>query len=197
MPSAVSRSSSRGTTFSTSPHVVRGRRVDELAGHVEVLRAADADETRETLSAAASGDEPELDLRLAELRVVGRDADVAAHRELEPSAEAEPVDRCNERRARRVHPVPELLDPAGRAALVRIRCRLAQRRELLDVRSRDEGALAGADEHDRADAVVGVETVDLGFQLVEERRRERVHRRVVDRDDGDRAVLLGRDEVAH
>ena len=144
-----------------------------------------------------SRDEPELDLRLSELRVVGDDADVAAHRELEPSAEAEPVDRRDERRARRVHPVPELLDPARRAALVRIRGGLAQRRELLDVRPRDEGSLARADEHDRTDAVVGVEAVDLGFELVEERRRERVHRRVVDRDDGDRAVLLGRDEVAH
>ena len=125
------------------------------------------------------------------------DADVAAHRELEPSAEAEPVDRRDERRARRVHPVPELLDPAGRAALVRICRGLAQRRELLDVRPGDESSLARADEHDRTNAVVGVEAVDLGFELLEERRRERVHRRVVDRDDGDRAVELGRDEVAH
>ena len=111
------------------PPVVRGRGVDEVAGHVEVLRAPDPDEPRQPLRAAAAGDEAELDLRLPELGVVGDHADVAAHRELETSAEAEAVDRRDERRARRVHAVPELLDPARRAALVRLGRRLAQRRE--------------------------------------------------------------------
>ena len=107
---------------------------------VEQHRAARADEARQALRAAAAGDQPELDLRLAELRVVGADPDVAAHRELEAAAEAVAVDRRDERRARRVHPVAERLDPARRAASSP--ARLAQRRELLDVRAGDERALA-------------------------------------------------------
>ena len=41
---------------------------------------------------------------------------------------------------------------------------------------------------------VAVEPVDLGLELLEERCRERVHRRVVDRDERDGAVVLGGDE---
>ncbi len=144
--------------------------VDELAGQVEEHRAARADEARQPLCAAAARDQPELDLGLAERRVVGADADVAAHRELEPAAEAEAADRGDERRPRRVHPVAELLDPARRAALgVPPPTPLAQRRELLDVRAGDERPLARAAQHDRADAVVGVERVDLRLELLEER----------------------------
>ena len=49
----------------------------------------------------------------------------------------------------------------------------------------------------RAHAVVVVEAVDLRLEFLEERRRELVHRRVLDRDDGDKAVLLGRDVLGH
>ena len=63
------------------------------------------------------GNQPELDLGLAELGVVGADAHVAAHRELEPAAEAVALDRRDERRARGVHAVAERVDPARRAAL--------------------------------------------------------------------------------
>ena len=104
------------------------------------------------------------------------------------------MDRRYERRAGRVHAVTELLDPARRALLLRFRSRLPQGRELLDVRPGHECPLSRADEHDRAHAVVVVEAVDLRLELLEERRRELVHRRVLDRDDGDEAVLLGRDD---
>ena len=152
IPSAASRSSSRGHDLLDEAPVVRGPGVDRVAGEVEQQRAPEPDEPRQALRAAAAGDEAELDLRLPELRVLRRDADVAAHRELEAAAEAEPVDRRDERRARRVHPRAELLDPARRAALLRLRRRLAERRELRDVRAGDEGAVARALEHDRAHA---------------------------------------------
>jgi len=107
------------------------------------------------------------------------------------------VDRCHERRAGRVHAVTELLDPARRTLLLRIRSCLPQGGELLDVRSGHECPLSRAGEHDRAHAVVVVEAVDLRLELLEERRRELVQRRVLDRDDGDVPVLLRGDEVAH
>ena len=161
------------------------------------MRAPEADEAGKPLRAAAAGNEAELDLGLTDLRVLGGDADVAAHRELEAAAEAEPVDRRDERLVRRVHPRAELLDPAGRATLLSLRGRLAERRELRDVGAGDERPLASAHEHDRTNARVVVEPVDLRLELLEERRGECVDGRVVDRDDGDVAVLLRRDELRH
>ena len=135
MPSAVScRSVFAHDAFHQAP-VVRGPGVDELAGHVEEVRAPEPDEAGKPLRAAAAGNEAELDLGLTELRVLRSNADVAAHGELEAAAEAEAVDRRDERLVRGVHPRAELLDPAGRAALLGLSGRLAERRELLDVRA--------------------------------------------------------------
>src|SRR5207249_1543750 len=58
------------------PPLVGGSSVDPVAGEVEKLRAAQPDESREALRSAAARDEPELDLRLAELGVLGGDPDV-------------------------------------------------------------------------------------------------------------------------
>ena len=60
------------------PPLVRGRRVDELAGQVEEHRAADPGHARQPLRAAAARDQAQLDLRLAQPCVVGAHADVAA-----------------------------------------------------------------------------------------------------------------------
>ena len=133
------------------------------------------DEPRQPLRAAAAGDQAELDLRLSELRVVGDDADVAAHRELEPAAEAEAVDRGDERRAGRVHAVPELLDPARRASLGAAAASRSDGNSLMSAPATNARSPAPSSTIAR-DAVVGVEPVDLGLELLEERRRERVHR---------------------
>src|SRR5262249_48230025 len=71
---------------------------DRLARDVEEERALRADEARQPLRPAGAGDEAELDLPLAELRVRGRDAHVARPRQLEPpppapAAEAPAADR--------------------------------------------------------------------------------------------------------
>ena len=84
------------------------------------------------------------------------------------------------------------VEAARRAPLVAA-C-LAQRRELLDVGSGDERPLTRAAQDDRACLGVAVEPFDLGLELLDERCRERVHRRVVDRDERDGAVVLGGDE---
>ena len=179
------------------PPVVGLRARDRVAAEVEVERAPVADEARQPLRAAAARDQAELDLRLAELRVLGRDPDVARHRELEPAAEAVAVDRGDDRRPARVHPRGELLDPAGGAALGGLLDLLAQRRELGDVGAGDERLLALAAEHDRARLVGAVEPVVLLLELLEQPRRERVHGRVVERDDRDAPVLLDLDELSH
>ena len=168
MPSAVSSSSvARRQPLDQAP-VVRGAGVDEVAGHVQEHRAADADEPGEALRAAAAGNQPELDLRLPELSVVGRNPDVAAHRDLEPAAQAVALDRRDERSPRRVHAIPELLDPACRPAFLSFRRRLSQRGELGDVSAGDERALSRALEHDRANSVVRIEAIDLRLELVEQ-----------------------------
>src|SRR5438445_3087293 len=59
----------------------------------EVLGARWAHQTGETLRGAPARDDAEQDLRLAELRVVRGDAQVARERELAPAAERVAVDR--------------------------------------------------------------------------------------------------------
>ena len=175
--------------------VVRGLRADEVAAEIEQVGAAEPDEPRQPLRAAAAGDEPELDLGLAQLRVVGADPHVAAHRELESAAEAEAVDRGDERSPRRIHSMPDRVQTPCGAALAA--AGLAKRRELLDVGARDERPLAGAEQHDRARLVVAVEPVDLLLELLQQRRRELVHGRVLDRDERDRALVPRADERPH
>ena len=189
---AAATSSSRRHDLLDEAPGVRRRGVDGVAPEIEKVRASGADEPRQPLRAAAARDQAELDLGLAELRVVGADPDVAAHRELEAAAEAVAVDRGDEGRVGRVHAVAERMQSAGGATLVA--AGLAQRRELLDVGTGDEGALAGASQHDRARALVAVEPVELRFELGQERSRELVHGRVVDRDERDGALVLGADK---
>src|SRR5205085_6056893 len=51
--------------------------VDRIAGQIELERLCLADEPRQALRAAEAGDDPEVDLRLAERRRHGCDAEVA------------------------------------------------------------------------------------------------------------------------
>ena len=68
-------------------------RADLLSRQKKFERHAGADEPGQTLGAAIPGDEPEIDLRLAELRRIGCDAERARHRQLAAAAERVPVDR--------------------------------------------------------------------------------------------------------
>src|SRR5262249_41343581 len=83
-------------------------RVDDTAGEDELLRDAGAAYAGEPLRAAPTGDDPEVDLGLSELRGAGCIADVAGERELAASAESEAVDR-RDRRLRR--DLEQLSDP--------------------------------------------------------------------------------------
>ncbi len=140
---ASARSASAGTTFVTRPMRYASWGVDRLAGEEEVQGAAPADEAREALRPAVSGDEAELHLRLAELRVLAGDAEVARHRELAAAAQREAVHRGHDRLPHR------LVGRDHRLAGERHRAGLAhaEPREFRDVRAGDErlGARPGDD----------------------------------------------------
>ena len=103
---------------------------DRIADEVHLERLVRADQPRQPLRAAEAGDDPELDLRLAEQRRARRDAHVAGHRELAAAAEGEAVDGGDRRDARRcrargtARAPPSISSRAGG---------LVHRRERLDV----------------------------------------------------------------
>ena len=118
--SAASCSSARGTTFSTSPHWYA-----VAASTKSPVRFSSSARPTPTIRGSRCvppppGMSPSLISGCPSCGVVGRDPDVAAHRQLEPAAEAEAVDRGDERLVGGVHARAELLDPAGRPALLRL-----------------------------------------------------------------------------
>src|SRR5713226_9632100 len=77
------------------PDTIGLQRADHLSGEDELERATLADQPRQPLRSAASGNKSELDFRLAEFRGLYSDPDGAGHRRLAAAAECKPVDRCN------------------------------------------------------------------------------------------------------
>src|SRR5436190_21013069 len=96
------------------------RRRDGIAQQVHLERLALAHQAREPLRSAEAGDDPEVDLGLSEARRLGRDPEVARHRQLAASAERQRVHRRDRDLARLLHPaqhpvaaVQELLARSG------------------------------------------------------------------------------------
>ena len=86
------RSSACGTTALTRPMRSASSAPMHVARHAELARARVAHAAREALRAAEAGDDAEVHLGLAELRLVARVDEVARERELAPAAEREAVD---------------------------------------------------------------------------------------------------------
>src|SRR5207237_3741839 len=99
---------------------------------------------RQALRAAPAGDDPKVDLGLAELRGTRRVAQVARERELAAAAEREPVDRGDRRLPHRLE------EPCARVAEAAPLLRLEHREaaHVLDVRARDERAVTRAGQDD-------------------------------------------------
>ena len=74
------------------PETVRVDRTEGCAGEQQLHRDAAGEQTRQALGAPGAGQEAQLDLRYPEASGVGRDAQVAGERELEPAAERDAVD---------------------------------------------------------------------------------------------------------
>ena len=161
--------------------------VDEAAGEDQLLGHAQAADAGQPLRAAPAGDDPEVDLRLTELRAARRIADVARERELATAAEREAV-QGRDRRLRH-----GLEQPSGLVTERPPLLRLAhvEPAHVLDVGTRDECLLAGARQDDRAGVIVAGELAEPFTKLRERGDVERVQRLLpVDGDDGDRALAV-------
>ena len=88
-------------------------RVDEASAEEQFQGAALPDQPRQPLRAGEAGNEPELDLGLAEPRRVGRQPDRAGHRQFAAAAEGEAVDRGDDRLA---EPLDQVEDPLSSSA---------------------------------------------------------------------------------
>ena len=138
------------------------------------------DEPRQALRAAAAGDDAEQDLRLAEHGPLAGDAVVARQRQLAPAAERVAADRGDDEPRDRGDGVERGVEAGGD------RLGLARPAELADVGAGREDPLATGD-HDGAGRVGG-QVVGRRAQLGEQLLRQRVHLRVVQRDDGNAVV---------
>ena len=158
---------------------VRVARLERLSGHAHVQGLLDADETRQPLRALGAGNDPEVDLGLADERLRHGDAEVAGHGDLETAAERRAMNRHD-------HGLGAVFDARQQRVHVARRLAIAPRRtlEAVDIGAGDEGP-ARAHEHDRRHRLValrGVEGLDDGFGNA---GTQRIDGRVVDGDDGD------------
>src|SRR5262249_50584043 len=107
--------------FVDKPNAVSLLRAGHRAGQNELKGAASADQPRQPLRAAAAGKQSQLDLALAELRVLHGDADGAGHRRLPAAAQRQPVDGRTDWLAEILnemeHLLPERLDRSASIAL--------------------------------------------------------------------------------
>ena len=161
-------------------------RGDRSARESHVERLLHADEAGETLRPFGARDDAERHLGESEARALRGDAIVAGHRQLQPATKCRPMNRGDDR-LREVLDLGEQRMQVGADAV-------APRRllQFTDVGAGDEGASrAGDDDGACVDApqCLGERLAHGGV--------ERVHRRVVDRDDGDVAISDHGNETAH
>ena len=160
---------------------VRGRGGHRLSVGADGQRHWHAAQARQALCAARSGNDADVDLGLTNLRIRGRDADVAGYRQLEPAAERRAVDGGDDGfggvfdlAQARVH---------SARSFERLRACL-QRPEDVDVRA-DHERPTRADKHDGGRGRICDAARDRARNRVERARGERVDGRVVNRDDSD------------
>ena len=146
------------------------------AGH-HFQRLGRADDARQPLRAAGTGQQAELHLRQADPRRRHGHAVVAHQRGLETAAERGAVDCRHQRLARGFHLVEQRVQ----------RRTLRRLAEFADVGASKEGA-PGTGQHDGLDGIVGNGFVECGGEPVAHDGRQRIHRLVVRGDDG-HAVL--------
>ena len=88
----VSVSSPGATTWFDESQLQRRLRVEHVAGHDQLARLVVPDSMGQALSAAESGDEPQVYLGLPEARFVAGDDQIACERQFKAAAEREAVD---------------------------------------------------------------------------------------------------------
>ena len=169
---------------STRPGRERVLRGDRIARQDHRHGLLEPHQPRQALRAARAGNDAELDLRQAEPRARGRDAEMAAHRQLKPAAERRAVHR-RDRRLFHLVQRRDHLDERGRLR------RLA---ELGDVGAGHERA-ARAGDHDGLDRGVVARRDHAFLDALAHAMAQRIHGRIVDGDDGDVAVATQTDRI--
>ena len=143
---------------------------NDVCGEDEAQCGGTADEPRQPLRRSVAGQDAELDLGLAEAGGIGGDAQRAGEGELAAAAECEAVDAGYDRLAAGLHPRHD-----GLAAESESFAGLnGGEGELVDVGSGGEGLFACSGEQDDANAGVGVQDREDGFEIVEDLGVERV-----------------------
>ncbi len=174
------------------PDLQRLGRLHHSAGEDQVLGPRGADQPGHPLGAAASRDDPEQDLRLAQLGVVGAHPAVAAQRHLHAAAQGVTGDRGHGRLGHLGQRAEAGGQPAGHRSDVRV----GHAGHLLDVGTRGEHLLPAV-HHDRAHVRAPAGLLGAALQLLLHLPAERVHRGPVQPDGAHAAVDLEPHEFAH
>src|SRR6185295_11216794 len=159
-------------------------RVDHVSREDQAQRVTLADQPRQSLRAAVTGGDAELDLRLAELRGVARDSQVARHGELATAAQRVAVHSGDNRLAARLEAPQHCL--AAQRPCLPVEWTLF--RKVSDVRPRHERLLPGAREDRALDRVVGGHALGRVGQLVHHLIVQRVQ--LVGAVDGDESDIV-------
>ena len=153
--------------------------IDRAAGQDQLERARLADQARQALRAAIAGNEAELDLRQAEPRGGGGEAEGAGERQLEPAAEGIAVDERDRQHRQAVELGKDRLPEAAPGAY------RGQRAadQFLDVGAGAERPVAGAGDQQAARIGRG-DLVEAAGEIAQQREGQRVERlRPVERDE--------------
>ena len=153
---------------------------DLAAREHELLGLGGADEARQSLRAAAAGDDPEQDLRLAQLGSLRGNPQVARQRQLAPTAQGEPGDGRDHAPGDRRHGVERPPEAATH------RPGLGRATELGDVGAGGEDAVAPGDD-DGSRRVAG-QVPGRRLELSQQLTGQRIHLGIVERDKCDAVV---------
>src|ERR1019366_2427450 len=177
----------RRSHFIHQPNPMRCLRRDHPPGQHPLNRDPLPHHPRQPLRPAVSRDNPQLHLRLPQLRVVAGKTHGASESQFAPAAKRKSVNASNHGLAEvldqvehRLPPVPILL--AGHRVLLR---------QLANIRARNKSLLARAGQDGHADRGVGLNVGERRPQLFHSGHVERVqHLRTVDGDVGDGVFLF-------
>ena len=165
--------------------------VHHAPGEDQIERAPLPDKPQKALRAGEPGNEPQLDLRLAETHRVGGDSECARKGELTPAAERKAVQRGNHRFAE----VLEQLENVLPRHCVSLRLVGTKLRELLDVRARDKCLLASSGDDDDTDGVVALQLQRRPPDVVDRVGIERVEDAGPVDGDGRNAAIAFEEQV--
>ena len=172
--------------FVDQPLLERFRGADRIAADDHLDREFRTDRARQPLRAARARQQAEFYFGQAEPCILDGNAEMAAERDFEAAAQRGAVNRGNGR----LRAIFKFGNHLGQARRLR---RLA---EFGDVGARDEGA-AGAGEHNGLHFRIGGGALDAFENAAANCRAERIHRRTVDRDNGDHVMTFELDHFTH